>query len=159
MTLPSGRTLQYRDHTAFGQPKRVKDANGNWNLNRFDTAGNLTDVIQLKAGVVPTADTAPATANIVAWSQFQADSSGNPIKVKRLRDWSGAILGNPASGVGPSLETAYDASALNVSSLTRRGDTNGSPGSLEVDTYSDFQWDSLGRMKRGPDAAWYARRP
>jgi len=156
VTLPSGKTLQYRDHTPLGQPQRLKDANGNWTLNRFDAAGNLTDVIQLKAGIVPVANTAPASANIVAWTQYQGDSVGNPKLVRRLRDWSAASLGNSASGVGPSLESAYDTNQLNVTSLTRKGDKDGTPGSLETDTYSDFSYDSLGRMKRGPDAAWYA---
>ena len=156
VTLPSGKTLQYRDYTALGQPQRLKDAANNWTLNRFDAAGNLTDVIQLKAGIVPVANTAPAAANIIAWSQYQGDSVGNPKLVRRLRDWSAASLGNPISGVGPSLESAYDANQLNVSSLTRKGDKDGTPGSLESDTFTDFSYDSLGRMKRGPDAAWYA---
>ncbi len=156
VTLPSGRTLQYRDHTPFSQPRRAKDAAGNWTLSRFDAAGNLTDVIAVKAGVTPVADTKPATTDIIAWSQFQGDAVGNPTLVRRLRDWTTAALGNPATGTGPSLETAFDANKLNVASLTRRGDTNGSPASLETDTTTDFQWDTLGRLKRGPDAAWYA---
>ncbi|MBS3934720.1 MAG: RHS repeat protein, partial [Sulfuritalea sp.] len=156
VTLPSTRTLQYRDHTAYGQPRRVKDADGHWTLNRYDSAGNLTDVIRTRAGVTPTADSRPASADILAWSQFQADSVGNPILVRRLRDWTSAVLGNAASGVGPSLETGYDAQRLNVTGLTRRGDTNGSPASLEVETFTDFAHDSLGRLTRGPDAAWHA---
>jgi RHS repeat-associated protein len=156
VTLPSGKTLQYRDYTAFGQPQRLKDANNNWTLNRYDTAGNLTDSIQLKAGIVPVANTAPAAANIVAWTQYQGDSVGNPTLIRRLRDWSTATLGNPASGVGPSLQSSYDTNQLNVTSLTRKGDKDGTPASLETDTYTDFSYDSLGRQKRGPDAAWYA---
>lgn len=155
VTLPSGRTLQYRDFTAFSQPKRVKDAADHWTLNRYDAAGNLTDVVSVKAGVTPVADTKPANADIVAWTQFQADSVGNPILVRRLRDWTGAVLGNPATGIGPSLETAFDANKLNVTSLTRRGDKDGTPATLETDTTSDFQYDTLGRLKHGPDAAWY----
>ena len=156
VTLPSGRTLQYRDHTGFGQPKRVKDGNGHWTLLRFDTSGNLTDEVRTVAGFTPTADTAPSSANIASWVQTQYDSVGNPIKVRRLRDWNGAVLGNASSSVGPALESGFDASQLNVVSLTRRGDLDGTPASLEVQSYTDFQYDSLGRMKRGPDAAWYA---
>ncbi|MHB1186972.1 RHS repeat-associated core domain-containing protein [Thiobacillus sp.] len=155
VTLPSGRTLQYRDHTAYGQPQRVKDADGNWTLNRFDTAGRLTDVIRVKNGVVPVANTKPANTDILAWTQLQSDSVGNPVKTRSLRDWTSAVLGDASTGVGPALETAYDANQLNRISLTRRGDTDGTPGSLETDTYSDFQHDSLGRMTRGPDADWY----
>lgn len=156
LTLPSGRTVQYRDHTALGQPQRSKDAVGNWRLNRFDAAGNLTDHIATRAGITPVANTRPVNADIVAWTQTQGDSAGNPTLMRQLRDWSAASLGNPASGVGPSLESTFDANKLNVVSLTRRGDKDGTPASLETDSYSDFIWDSLGRQKRGPDAAWYA---
>ena len=96
VTLPSARTLQYRDHTAFGQPKRVKDADNNWTLNRFDAQGFLTDTLRTRATVTPVADIRPATTDIVAWTQIQADSVGNPIQIKRLRDWTSASLGAPA---------------------------------------------------------------
>ncbi|MCG3188109.1 MAG: hypothetical protein IOMNBAOH_02833 [Rhodocyclaceae bacterium] len=155
LTLPSGRTLQTLDHTAYGQPKRLKDADGHWTLYRYDAAGNLTDTLQLKAGVVPVADSRPANADLLAWTQYQSDSVGNPVKTRRLRDWTSAMLGDPTSGVGPSLETTWDASQLNITGLTRRGDLDGTPASLEVETTSDFAHDSLGRTTRGPDGAWY----
>ena len=156
VTLPSARTIQYRDHTAQGQPKRVKDADGNWILKRFDSLGNLTDVIRVKAGITPTADTKPANADILAWTQVASDIVGNPVKTRSLRDWTSAVLGDATTGTGPALETAWDANKLNRVSVTRRGDTDGTPASLEVETYSDFSHDSLGRMTRGPDANWYA---
>jgi RHS repeat-associated protein len=156
VTLPSTRTLQYRDFTQYGQPQRVKDANDNWTLNRYDTQGRLTDVIRVKNGVTPVANTRPANTDILAWTQFAADPIGNPIKTRTLRDWTSAVLGDATTGIGPSLETAYDASKLNVVSLTRRGDTDGTPASLETDTYTDFLYDSLGRMTRGADSNWYA---
>ena len=53
---------------------------------------------------------------------YQIDSVGNPVKTRRLRDWTSAVLGDPTSGVGPSLETTWDASQLNITGLTRRGD-------------------------------------
>jgi len=155
VTLPSARTLHYRDHTAYGQPQRVKDADGNWTLNRFDAQGRLTDVIRLKNGVTPVVNTKPANADIVAWTQYAADSAGNPTKTRSLRDWTTAVLGDATSGTGPSLETAFDANKLNVVSVTRRGDLDGTPASLETETYSDFAHDSLGRTTRGPDANWY----
>ena len=156
VTLPSTRTLQYRDINQYGQPQRVKDANDNWTLNRYDAQGRLTDVVRVRNGVVPVANTKPANTDILAWTQYQADPAGNPIKTRSLRDWTTAVLGDATTGTGPSLETAYDANKLNIVSLTRRGDTNGTPATLETDTYSDFQYDSLGRMTRGPDAHWYA---
>lgn len=156
VTLPSGRTLQYRDINQYGQPQRVKDANDNWTLNRYDGAGNLTDVIRVKSGIVPAVNTKPANTDILAWAQYQSDSVGNRLKSRKLRDWTTAVLGDPASGTGPSVETAYDANKLNVTSLTRRGDLDGTPASLETDVYTDFTYDSLGRTTRGPDANWYA---
>ncbi|MCL5060921.1 MAG: DUF6531 domain-containing protein [Candidatus Thermoplasmatota archaeon] len=155
VTLPSTRTLQYRDHTAYGQPQRVKDADGNWTLNRFDAQGRLTDLIRVKNGVTPVANTKPANADILAWTQYQSDSVGNPVKTRSLRDWTTAVFGDANTGTGPSIETAYDANQLNAVSLTRRGDTDGTPASLEVETYTDFTHDSLGRTTRGPDADWY----
>ena len=155
VTLPSTRTLQYRDHTAYGQPQRVKDADGNWTLNRFDAQGRLTDAIRVKNGVTPVANTKPANTDILAWTQYQADSAGNPVKTRSLRDWTSAVLGDATTGTGPALETAYDANKLNVVSLTRRGDLDGTPGTLETDVYNDFQHDSLGRMTRGADSNWY----
>jgi len=155
VTLPSGKTLQYRDPTAYGQPKRTKDADGRWTLNRYDAAGNLTDTIRTRAGVTPVADSRPASADILAWTQYASDSAGNPTKTRSLRDWTAAVLGDAASGSGPSLETAYDANRLNPTSITRRGDTDGTPASLEADSFTDFQHDTLGRMTRGPDQNWY----
>ncbi|MFC5772369.1 hypothetical protein, partial [Thauera sinica] len=32
LTLPSGAVQEWRDYDAFGQPRRVKDARGNWTL-------------------------------------------------------------------------------------------------------------------------------
>ncbi|MCD6707750.1 MAG: DUF6531 domain-containing protein, partial [Thiobacillus sp.] len=156
ITLPSTRTIQYRDINQYGQPQRVKDADDNWTLNRYDAHGRLTDVIRVRNGVTPVADTKPANGDIVAWTQYASDSVGNPVKTRSLRDWTTAVLGDATTGTGPSLETAYDTSKLDVVSLTRRGDLDGTPASLETDTYSDFQYDSLGRMTRGPDANWYA---
>lgn len=156
VTLPSDRTLQYRDHTAYGQPQRTKDADDNWTLNRFDTQGRLTDLIRVKHGTPLVANTKPANGDILAWTQVQSDSAGNSTKTRSLRDWTTAVLGNANTGTGPALETAYDTNKLNIVSLTRRGDLDGTPASLEAETYSDFVYDSLGRMTRGPDANWYA---
>ena len=118
--------------------KHAKDADNNWTLNRFDAQGFLTDTLRTRNGVTPVADTRPATADIVAWTQIQADSVGNPIQTRSLRDWTTATLGAPTTGVGPSLETAYDVNKLNPASLTRRGDKDGTPATLETDVYSDF---------------------
>jgi RHS repeat-associated protein len=153
-TLPSGAVLEYRDYTTtFAQPQRVKDARGNWTLNRFDAAGNLTDVIRAKAGVVPVAGVAPAAANIVAWTKYQADSVGNLTGIKRLKDWSGATLGNFASGSGPSLVSNYDASKLNLQTLSRSGTRNS--GAIN-ETSPTFVHDNLGRLTGGVDDRWYA---
>lgn len=151
-TLPSGAVLEYRDYTAFGQAQRIKDARGNWTLNRFDAAGSLTDVIRAKAGVVPVAGSAPAAANIVAWTKYQADSVGNLTGTKRLKDFAGATLGNFASGSGPMVVTTYDAAKFNIQSLTRSGTRN---GTAINETSPAFSHDSLGRLTGGVDGRWY----
>ena len=65
ITNPDGGVNQFFDFNAFNQPQRSQDARGNWSLVRYDLKGNPTDDIRLKAGVVPTANTRPADADIV----------------------------------------------------------------------------------------------
>ncbi|ATE59821.1 RHS repeat-associated core domain-containing protein [Thauera sinica] len=152
LTLPSGAVQEWRDYDAFGQPRRVKDARGNWTLHHYDTAGTRTDSIRVKSGVVPTVGTAPAAANVVSWIKYQGDSVGNLTGVKRLRDWTGATLGNFASGSGPVVTTTFDAARLNVASVGRSGNRNGSAIS---ETSPIFSHDALGRLTGGVDGRWY----
>ncbi|MDC6168855.1 DUF6531 domain-containing protein, partial [Paucibacter sp. XJ19-41] len=143
-TLPSGAVLEYRDYNAFAQPQRIKNARGHWSLLRYDARGNLTDSYSLRAGVVPAAGSQPATADLLAWTRRSYDSAGNLVTTLRVKDFS-AIT-------GPSLTQTWSPDKLNLLSLTRAGNRNGSQVS---ETSPSFSYDSLGRLKSGVDARWY----
>ena len=152
LTLPSGAVREWHDFDAFGQPRRIKDARGNWTLQHFDAAGTLTDIIRLRTGIIPTAGATPAPAHIAAWTKFRGDDVGNLTGLKHLREWAGATLGDFASGSGPLITTVFDAARFNVTHLTRSGLRNGAP---ITDTSPPFTHDPLGRLTNGIDARWY----
>lgn len=140
----------------FGQPRRIQDARGNWKIIRYDAKGNITDEIQLKAGVTPAACSAaecaiPAAANIALWTQRQYDTFGNTSLVKRVRDFS--------TQVGPTLatnwnDTANGVNGLNAVTFTRTGDKNGD-GTLDTADIASQSFDNLGRLKTGINENWY----
>ncbi len=157
-TLPSGKTVQtdgYASNT-FGRPRRVKDTRDNWAFSRFDSKGNVTDQIVLKAaGTAPTGCLAnecdiPAAASISSWSQLSYDSWGNTTQAKRMRDFSAQTgptvtisFNDPVNGLG-----------LNPVQITRAGDTDGD-GITDRSDIANFTFDALGRMKTGVDGALY----
>lgn len=143
--------------TTFAQPRRIKDVRGNWTVLKYDSKGRITDEIRLKAGKTAascaTAECAtPAAADIAAWTQRSFDSYGNVIQLKRLRDF--------ATPAGPTLDTGWNDTTNNVTglnpvSLTRTGDKDGN-GTLDTADVATQTFDSLGRLKTGIDASWYA---
>lgn len=143
-TLPSGAVIENRDYNSFAQPQRSKDARGNWAWQRFDANGNLTDSIQVRAGVTPVAGTQPVAGDIVAWTKMAYDTVGNTTTVTRVKDFS--------AGTGPSVTSNWDTSKFNVVSLTRAGNRN---GSVVNETTPVFTYDALGRMKTGVDSRLY----
>ena len=144
-TLPSGAVLEFRDYNNFAQPQRIKDARGNWTWLKYDNAnGNLTDRIALRSGVAGTAGAQPASTDIVAWTKTAYDTAGNPTTTTRVKDF--------AAGSGPSLTLNWDANKLNIQSLTRAGNRN---GSTVNETSPTFGYDSLNRLASGVDARWY----
>ncbi|MBT9519293.1 MAG: AHH domain-containing protein [Dechloromonas sp.] len=144
-TLPSGTVLEFRDYNNFAQPQRIKDARGNWTWLKYNaTNGNLTDRIALRSGVAGTAGAQPASTDIVAWTKTAYDTAGNPTTTTRVKDF--------AAGSGPSLTLNWDANKLNVQSLTRAGNRN---GSTVNETSPTFGYDSLNRLTSGVDARWY----
>lgn len=145
ITRPSGAVVEYRDYNSHGLPQRIKDERGNWTWQKFDATGNLTDVIRVKSGVVPVAGTQPAAANILAWTKMSYDTVGNVVTVTRVKDFS--------AGTGPSVTQNWDPSKLNVLSLNRKGNRN---GSIVNETTASFSHDALGRRKTGVDERWYA---
>jgi RHS repeat-associated protein len=140
ITLPSGNT-QTLANFSFGQPGKVKDARGNYTLFKFDTKGNAQQSLVLKSGIGASIDPTtytPVPSDLVAWNINTYDSYGNLTVAKRVRDFT--------TQAGPTLEYTYDASGLNATTITRRGDKDGvSP------TY-----DTLGRVKTGLDGDWQA---
>ncbi|WP_446812190.1 RHS repeat-associated core domain-containing protein (plasmid) [Methylomonas sp. 2BW1-5-20] len=156
-TQPSGATTEYYNFTAFNAPQRIKDAKGNWTLLKYDAQGNLTDSVRLKAGIVPTAGTTPALANIAAWTKRNYDTAtGQPTQTKTLRDFTGATLGSFASGTGPTVTTSYDANTLYPIQIARSGDKTGD-GVINASDPTDtatLQFDNLGRQTLGIDADW-----
>lgn len=157
ITQPSGATTEYYDFTSSNAPQRIKDALDNWTLLKYDAKGNLTDTVRLKTGIVPTAGTTPALANIAAWTKRNYDAAtGQPTQSKTLRDFSGAVLGSFAGGTGPTITTTYDANTLYPTQIARLGDKTGD-GLINAADPADsaaLQFDNLGRQTLGIDADW-----
>lgn len=158
ITPPSGAATEYADFTAYHAPQRIKDAQGNWTLLKYDAKGNLTDAVRLKTGQVPTAGVTPPASAIASWTKYAYDGNfGQPTQTKALRDFTGATLGSFAGGVGPTLTTSYDAQTLYPTQLSRLGDKTGDGlinASDPADTAS-LAFDGLGRQTQGIDADWH----
>jgi RHS repeat-associated protein len=152
VTQPSGAVSEMRDYTTYGQARRLKDARGNWTLKHFAANGSLTDEVRLRAGVTPTAGVAPAAGDVLAWTKFQSDESGNVTGTKRLRSFAGANLGGFTSGTGPLVTSTFDGNRFNRLTMTRAGNRN---GQQVGETTPNFGYDALGRMTSGVDARWY----
>ncbi|MFA6094298.1 MAG: DUF6531 domain-containing protein [Candidatus Paceibacterota bacterium] len=159
MAQPSGATTTYDGFTAFNAPQRIKDATGNWTLLAYDAKGNTTDTVRLKTGKVPAASTTPAVADIAAWSKQAYDAAtGLLTQSKILRVFTGASLGNFASGTGPTVAMAYDANTLYPTQVSRLGDKNGD-GLINASDSADtatLAYDAQGRPNQGIDADWQA---
>lgn len=140
----------------YGQPRRIQDVRNNWTVIRYDTKGNPTDEIRLKAGKTAascaSAECAiPATTDISAWTQRQYDAYGNVTILKRVRDF--------ATQAGPTLATDWNdttngVNGLNSVKFTRTGDKTGD-GAADAADVASQTFDVLGRVKQGIDNAWY----
>jgi RHS repeat-associated protein len=130
---------------SFNQPWKIKDARGDYTLQKFSTTGNLLQVIRLRAGVgadiTDPQNYTPLAADVVAWTINTYDAYGNLQTARRVRDF--------AAGTGPTVEFAYDAQGLTVQTVTRKR----SDGS--VDATAGLQSDTLGRPTLGLRADWY----
>ena len=153
---PSGATVLYSNYTTFGQPGKIKDANGNYTLFKYSAKGELLQRIHLKQGVGASVDpvTYSATAgDVMAMSVTSYDGYGNPTSIKQVRDVS--------SLAGPSLEFDYNdttnaVAGLNPVKLTRRGDKDGN-GTIDAGEYDQGAqvFDKLGRGKEVLRGDWY----
>jgi RHS repeat-associated protein len=154
-TLPSGATVMRSKYNEFAQPGIITDARGNQTWLRYDSAGNLTDSVRVKAGVSLSAQL-PAPSEMLAWTKTSYDSNGwgNPVTTTQVTDF--------AAGTGPRLTRNWSVSGvtagLNVLSLTRSGQrSNGTPGQASAvsQTSPTFTYDALNRMTGGVDQRWY----
>jgi RHS repeat-associated protein len=163
ITNPSTGTVTFANFTAFNQPGKIKDANGNYTLLKFDAQGNQLQDIHLKqsyctANNCVTLDPAaynPTAADMLAWNVKGYDGYGNLLSAKRVRDFTGQVAANTAlSNTGPIVSTTYDANSLFATAIARTGIKNSEASPTTQSAALTF--DSLGRLKTGIDGDWYA---
>ena len=155
-TNPSGSTVEYSYFNQFSQAQKVKDANGNYTIYKFNGQGNRTDTIRFNKGIGSNIDPTlytPIANDIIAWTIATYDAYGNPLTVKQVRDFN--------SRDGPTVTYDYNDIAngtdgLNVVKQTRTGDKDGDGiiGADEFDS-ADLTYDNLGRTLQGVDN-WYS---
>jgi len=98
--------------SAFGEPRLIKNANGNYALHRYDAMGNLIDEIAFQQGVgaAINPDTyTPQPSDILAWTHSDYDANGNVTKVQQYRDFT--------AKTGPYTTFDYTDTANNVSGI------------------------------------------
>lgn len=148
VTLPSGNTVVYSHHSAFGQAGKTKDARGNHVLNKFDAKGNVLQTIHLGAGFGAAADPAsyvPVASEIRAQVINTYDAYGNLRTVKAIKGF--------ANQSGPLVTFNYDANSLNVLSISRTGDSNGD--GVVTQTSPSQAYDDYGRLTTSLTSNWY----
>ncbi|RTL29129.1 MAG: type IV secretion protein Rhs [Burkholderiales bacterium] len=163
ITPPRGTSAatKYVDYNGFGQPRRIQDGNGHWTIQRFNTTGNLTDVIRVVASYAPPSCasaecTVPTAAQVLSWTVRGYDSAGNLTSTKRVRDVAGQIANNTAtSNTGPLVTYGFDSNKWNATSISRVGIKNADTSASTVNT-ATLGYDSLGRLTSGVDADWYS---
>ncbi|WP_458250536.1 RHS repeat-associated core domain-containing protein [Geobacter anodireducens] len=163
ITKPSLATVEFSHHNPFGRPGKVKDANSNYTLYKYDSRGNLLAEIRLKKGVGAAIDPAsyvPVAGDIIAWTVNGYDSFGNLQTARRVRNFA-AQIATPTSRTGPTVEYDYNDTVnaiqgLNAVTITRRGDKDGdgTVSDSEYDT-ATLAYDTLGRVIAGIDADWH----
>ncbi|MBI3480406.1 MAG: type IV secretion protein Rhs, partial [Nitrosomonadales bacterium] len=162
VTNPSGSTVAYANFTAFNQPGKVKDANGNYTVRQYDAKGNLTQELHLtkayctlnNCALLNPATYVPAAADMVSWKVYGYDIYGNRTATKLVRDFAAQVASPTASSAtGPVITRSYDANGLYPATIARSGKQN---SDLVVTTQTaSVVYDSLGRQTAGIDADWY----
>ncbi|MBI3805079.1 MAG: HNH endonuclease [Nitrospirae bacterium] len=152
ITNPSGSTIQYSYFNAFNRPGKIKDANGNYTLLKYDSNGNVLQRIALKNGIGASIDPTtytPVSSDVVAWTITTYNTWGYPSTVKQVRNF--------ATQVGPTQEYQYYEGNFLVLKITRRGDKNGDGiiSSGEFDESNNLNYDYFGRVKFGLRGDWY----
>ncbi len=144
---PSNSTIVYSDFTAFEQPGKIKDANGNYRLLKYDVSGNVSDEIFLKLGIgaatVPSSYI-PQQSDLLGWVKHTYDSAGNRTSSTQVRD--------VPTSEGFKQEWTFDASQLYATQIERCGDKNGDgviDGTNDPCDIAALTHDSLGRLTAG----------
>ncbi len=162
-TTDSANLCTTVNFTPFNKPGKVKDANGNYTLFKYDAKGNLTDEIRLtksyctinNCSILNPATYVPAATDMIAWKVNGYDAYGNRIISKQVRDFVGQVASSTATSVtGPIITRTYDASGLYPTTIARTGKKN-SDIAATVQT-AGLVYDSLGRQTSGIDADWHA---
>jgi RHS repeat-associated protein len=144
---PSGSTIEFSHFTSFAQPGKVKDARGNYTLNKYDAQGNLLQEIKLKSGFGAAVDPATYVAvpsELIAWTINSYDGFGNVVSTKRISDF--------ATQTGPTISYTYDSQNLNPVSVSRTGILGSGLQGVEL---AELTHDSLGRQTAGIRPDWY----
>lgn len=160
ITQPSGDTIQYGFYNTYHQAQKVQDARGNINLMQYDSQGNLTDSIKLKAGIDRDPETnktpyTPIETDVLSWTRFEYDRYGNNIQIQQIKS---LIEESGTLPLGPIVRKTYDSNALYLINISRCGAAD-----LNEDNTTDKQecqtatviYDTLGRKTQGIDASWY----
>ncbi len=133
--MPSGDFVEKSHFTAYGLPKRVKNANGDITLVKYNTYGKVIDKVTLKSGqgssINPDTFTPTQYASaILSWNAFDYNTSGKLIRTRSVKDFT-----NRSSG--PYVEYSYvdtenNINDVNMVSTTYFGDLDGD-GDIEPD--------------------------
>lgn len=145
---PSGSTVTYSDFTAFEQPGKIKDANGNYTLLQYDGDGNVSNQYRLKAGVgaaTVSASYVPQQSDLLSWTKHTYDNAGNLT--------GSTQVGDVVTAEGFTQQRVFDNNQLYATELQRCGDKTGD-GIIDllVDDLCDvatLNYDTLGRLQSG----------
>ncbi|MES2354415.1 MAG: RHS repeat-associated core domain-containing protein [Pseudomonadota bacterium] len=158
ITPPRGDAVLFSHFNSFNQPGKVRDARGNYTLYQFDTKGNVTNVLALKAGIgaaITPSTYAPVATDLVAWTKNRYDNTdgapiyGNLTRVTRIRDFT--------TKAGATLNFIYgEGTKLNVTSVSRSGDKTGDGTIDSTDTSIALGYDDLGRPTTDINSDWYS---
>ncbi len=177
ITNPSNTMIEFSYFNDFNQPGKVKDANGNYTINKYDAVGNLIHEIKLKQGVGQTINPvnySPDAADISAWTINSYGEKGIVTSSRKVRDIAKQVanLQTLALPVAENLQTlagsvyefeyndmVNNIQGLNLVGITRRGDKDGDGiiSATEKDSVT-LVYDGLGRVKNGITGDWYPTR-
>ncbi|MCU7966048.1 MAG: hypothetical protein KZQ74_02415, partial [gamma proteobacterium symbiont of Bathyaustriella thionipta] len=153
-TLPDNSTLQSIGLNAYNSPCTRRDNNGHYTLNRYDSKGNLTELIKLKKDttLTPTDESScsytPPVNTLLSWQINTYNSKGQLLTRKQVKDF--------ATQTGPYAEYVYDPQ-FNPVTVKRCGQQQDHTGQLTQRCVSGTQrFDSLGRAVTLLDGDFYS---